>query len=283
MRLISSKEMKRQIAARVEERAALAVHENMLAAFPAFTPYSAGSTEALAALTSLSITQTLPLLAKLAAYRKNGAVLERLPVEAFAKTQKQQEASAELARLFNRYGSDKADTQHRYHCLYGAILEDPASVKAIAEIGLGTNDETKVSHMGKEGKPGASLRAFRDYAPKASIFGADIDRNILFQEERVQTCFVDQTNPASFAELEALLPGLCDLLIDDGLHAPNANLATLLFGLQQVREGGWIVIEDIRREALPVWETTAALLGKDCASYLLEVPCGFVFAVRKAS
>ena len=40
--------------------------------------------------------------------------------------------------------------------------------------------------MGIKGKPGASVRAFRDYFDKAIIYGADIDSKILFFEKRIK-------------------------------------------------------------------------------------------------
>ena len=43
--------------------------------------------------------------------------------------------------------------------------------------------------MNINGKPGASLRAWRDYFENALIYGADIDKNILFKENRINTFF----------------------------------------------------------------------------------------------
>jgi hypothetical protein len=60
-----------------------------------------------------------------------------------------------------------------------------------------------------------------------------------------------------------------DLIIDDGLHSPDANIATLLFGLSRVRSGGWVVVEDIAIEAQPIWEVVAALLPANYRSHLL--------------
>ena len=39
--------------------------------------------------------------------------------------------------------------------------------------------------MGSEGVPLASLRAWRDYFKNANIYGADIDKGILKDEERI--------------------------------------------------------------------------------------------------
>ena len=72
----------------------------------------------------------------------------------------------------------------------------------ILEIGLGTNNVDVVSNMGRDGIPGASLRAFRDYLINSKIYGADIDKSILFSEERIETYFVDQTNDTSFENFD---------------------------------------------------------------------------------
>jgi hypothetical protein len=117
--------------------------------------------------------------------------------------------------------------------------------------------------MGENGIPGASLRALRDFLPNARIFGADIDEPILFKEDRIKTYYVDQTQPASFNDLSLRLgsDGF-DLVIDDGLHAPNANIATLAFALHILKPNGWFVVEDIKRESLPIWETVSALSAR---------------------
>ena len=99
-----------------------------------------------------------------------------------------------LESIFNKYGSDKAN-YHNYHYLYAWILKNPSEIKSLFEIGLGTKNSNVVSNMGKNGKPGASLKAFKEFLPNASIIGADVDSKILLEEERIKTFFVDQTNP----------------------------------------------------------------------------------------
>ena len=126
-----------------------------------------------------------------------------------------------------------------------------------------------------------SRRAFRDFLPRANIYGADFDSRILFTDERIQTFFVDQTDQAALAELAKEIPEELDLIIDDGLHAPDANLATLIFALRKVRPGGWIVIEDILPAALAVWRIVPRLLPAGFQPYLLQAKSSFVFAVRR--
>lgn len=151
-----------------------------------------------------------------------------------------------LAELFRSYGSDKA-SGHNYFIMYSHIIEQlggPESSLNILEVGLGTANPSLVSTMGSSGQPGASLRAFRDYLPNSKVYGADIDRDILFTEDRIQTFFVDQLKIDSFASIPQV-DGKFDLIIDDGLHSVGANLNTLLYGIQNVKVGGFVVIEDI--------------------------------------
>ena len=85
------------------------------------------------------------------------------------------------------------------------------------------------------------------------------------------------------------MPDGLDLVIDDGLHAPNANLTTLAFGLQKIRKGGAVVIEDIARPALPLWKVVKALLSDkyQCELFQSGAPAlnggSFLFVVKEIS
>lgn len=176
---------------------------------------------------------------------------------------KETKDSEDLANLFHQYGSDKAG-KHNYHVAYGSLLQRNSAV-SILEIGLGTNNPQAPSGMGVNGSPGAAERAFRDWAPNSRIYGADVDKGVLFTEERIETFFVDQTRPDTLKELAAKLPQL-DLVIDDGLHFPRANLNTINFALPLLKEGGLVVVEDIVAEQIPFWHVAITVLSMryDC-------------------
>ena len=172
----------------------------IIRSFPMFSPASAGSLRDLAALAIQAADQVFPLLLSIAS-PDGVANVATVPIECFVDdTSKKPAAAAKLRELYDHYGSDKAK-YHDYHLLYGSLLSEPTSVTALLEIGLGTNNPHLVSNMGKRGRPGGSLRAFRDFLPKAQIYGADIDRQILFEEDRITTFFADQTDPASLTAL----------------------------------------------------------------------------------
>ena len=169
--------------------------------------------------------------------------------------------SVKLGDLFKHYGSDKSTT-HDYYFLYSSILYNKTETPLnILEVGLGTNNIDVLSNMGVEGKPGASLRAFRDICTKANVYGADIDKRILFTEDRIQTFFIDQTQPETFQDLKSQLKDIkFDMIIDDGLHNSQANINTLNFALDLLKEDGVFIIEDVSIDDYDFHQIIAAVL-----------------------
>ncbi len=248
-----------------------------------FSPNSAGAVRARADCTLISARDTVPLLCDLLSSLSHAPAPPK-PIQSVCTERNARVAADELARIFAARGSDKAD-DHDYHLLYGALLADirqePVSV---LEIGLGTNNTDVVSNMGAKGSPGASLRAFRDFLPRGEILGADVDRRILFSEERIVTFHVDQTKPDSFRSLDAQLAGkMFDLVIDDGLHSPNANICTLTFALRKLKPGGHAVIEDIHERSLPIWTLVGMILPPQYDASILSAKNGHLFVIRNTA
>ncbi len=186
-----------------------------------------------------------------------------------------------LEILLNKYGSDKAN-KHKYHILYGKLLSNQEKISNILEIGLGTNNKDMVSNMGMEGKPGASLRAFRDFCPNAEIIGADIDKRILFNEKRIKTFYVDQTCNRSLNNFKDKFNSKFDLIIDDGLHSPDANVNTLRIAINLIKKGGHIIIEDINLKAIDIWITISNLLPNNMfKTQIIEAQGALLFLVQK--
>lgn len=252
---------------------------NIIWTFPFFVPYSAGNYQDKARLTIEAINQIFPLLSSLAKTLNNKELAVQ-NIESLSEDQHNKSSSTALKELLDEHGSDKAN-HHNYHHLYGAILRDKLEIKNIFEIGLGTNNTDVVSNMGSNGKPGASLRAFSDYCTNALVFGADVDKRILFDDKRIKTFFVDQTKSDTFNQILEKIPNNFDLVIDDGLHSPNANIASLEFGLKIVKAGGWVVVEDISEASICLWQTVAALLPNTYEPYIFSANKGGVFAVKR--
>jgi len=248
--------------------------------FPIFAANSTGSFEDLMQLTVTAANQTFPFIVQFIESTTSVLFSEPAPIETFSNSDKARSAATKLELLFNRYGSDKS-TSHNYHHLYGLILSNPKSIGSLLEIGLGTNNVDVASNMGIGGKPGASLRAFRDFLPGVKIFGADVDRRILFEEQNIKTFFVDQTKPESFDALARAIDCKLDVIIDDGLHSPNANIASLAFACKNLSKGGWFVVEDISVNALPVWQVVSRLLPSNYLSWIIAAKEGILFVLRR--
>jgi len=136
--------------------------------------------------------------------------------------------------------------------------------------------------MGQLGIPGASLRAFRDINKDFHIIGADVDPRILFSEERIETTLLDQTNDSSWAEFKQYLHGRkFDLIIDDGLHSPIANLNTVKYLLDDLKPNGVLIVEDIHKRSLPVWEIFEVLTFDRLKLQILKTKAAYVAVITK--
>ena len=149
----------------------------------------------------------------------------------------------------NHYGSDKGgkNNHHNYSDYYSEIFfHKRKEVKNFLEIGLGTNNVDMASNMGAEGVPLASLRAWRDYFENSNIYGADIDKDILINEEKIKTFFVDQTNPETISLMfKNIGVSKFDIILEDGLHEYNANICFFENSIKFLSDSGVYIIEDI--------------------------------------
>lgn len=243
---------------------------DLTSAFPAYEVTGAGSHTMRMHLTMQAINQMPHALKLLAEYCSQRRTRPIVYVDEFIANVPSKKLD-DLKGLFDRYGSDKGGA-HQYHKVYSAILDKPDAVKKVFEIGLGTNNADVLSNMGPKGRPGASLRAFRDYCKNAQIIGADVDKRVLFQEERIKTYYVDQTNFETLQNLGGQLGNGFDLMIDDGLHAPSANVYSLTLFLGMLAPNGWAVIEDISETTLDQWHIVNAILPEHFNSQIVK--CG---------
>lgn len=169
-----------------------------------------------------------------------------------------------FATLCDEYGSDKGSLRgvgasrpyawapHNYSDYFERMfLHRRNDVKNVFELGIGYTLDFVQSHSGPKGSPGASLRVLRDYFPNAQIFGADIDPDLLFEEDRIRTFFVDQNDPDAIGSLWETV-GDCqfDLMIDDGLHQFTAGATFFQHSFQRLAVGGLYIIEDVAPAAL---------------------------------
>ena len=169
-----------------------------------------------------------------------------------------------LSELCEKYGSDKGFIDisgnnrpynwhpHTYANYYHSIFSlNRENVKFVFECGIGTNNPNLNSNMTKKGIPGASLRVWRDYFFNAQIYGADIDKEILFEEERIKTFYVDQLNSNSIKSMwENIKVEEFDIIIEDSLHQPDASYNFFINSFHKLKKNGVFVIEDIRNDEI---------------------------------
>jgi len=166
-------------------------------------------------------------------------------------------APTAMCRVMSRHGSDKG-TKHNYTTLYsvlfGKLRNEPLR---IFELGLGTNNPDLVSSMGVYGRPGASMRGWRELFPHALVYGADIDRDILFTDDRIETFYCDQLDAGAIRDLwsQPSLREPMDIIIDDGLHTFEGNVSFMNGSLEHLGPGGVYVVEDILSNALESWRS----------------------------
>jgi hypothetical protein len=163
-----------------------------------------------------------------------------------------------LSELSEKYGSDKGYTDinkkrpflwkpHSYTNLYNNLFGHCRNqIKLVFECGIGTNKDIYKSNMSSTGQPGASLKMWRDYFPNAMIFGADIDKDILFNDQRITTFYVDQLNSDSIKEMWGKINlNNFDIIIDDGMHTFESSRNFFLNSFDMLKEGGIYIIEDV--------------------------------------
>ena len=92
---------------------------------------------------------------------------------------------------FKKHGSNKGgEWKHRNEIIrsfYADLYEEELKEKKISnllEIGIGFDISSS----------GSSLRSWKALFPEAKIYGADIDKRVLFEEENIKTFFTDQLN-----------------------------------------------------------------------------------------
>lgn len=163
-----------------------------------------------------------------------------------------------ISELCEKYGSDKGFVKHDnekpynwkphtytsyYHSIFNLSREN---IKLVFECGLGTNNTKIESNMTSKGVPGASLRVWRDYFFNANIYGGDIDRDILFEENRIKTFYVNQLDTNSIKTMwDTINLENFDIIIDDGLHEPKANFNFFINSFHKLKKNGVYIIEDV--------------------------------------
>jgi hypothetical protein len=136
-----------------------------------------------------------------------------------------------LDRIGTRFRSDKASGHHGFLGFYERFLDEIRhSATAVLEIGV---------------NGGESLRMWEEYFPAARVFGLDHQADRLAMAGgRVEVVIRDPADVMAWVEAAAA-HGPFDLVIDDGTHFWEHQIAALRAFYPFVRPGGFYILEDI--------------------------------------
>lgn len=151
-----------------------------------------------------------------------------------------------LCELAFKYGSDKCpQIRHHYTEFYYDLFKDRKNqVEKILELGIG-NQELMRWAVASGYVTGASLHMWHDFFPNAQIYGADIDKSMLFKTDRIKTYQCDQTKKADLEKLIKHTGTDIDFFIDDGSHKPQDQVFTCLTLMPMLQKNVVYVIEDV--------------------------------------
>jgi SAM-dependent methyltransferase len=146
----------------------------------------------------------------------------------------------EITRLAEGTKTDKGLSGHYYTELYD-IFFLPLKNKAakILEIGIASGD---------------SLKMWRDYFPRATIYGIDIVPKTELDSDRIKTFVADQANRSQLESFVGKSGGHFDIIIDDGGHHMNHQQISLGFLFKYVKPGGYYIIEDLHMSLPRFWK-----------------------------
>lgn len=160
-----------------------------------------------------------------------------------------------LCNIMNECGSDKGNLlwNHQYTQYYYSIFKDLEPTR-VFELGLGSVDPNIPSNMTDKGTPCASLNGWKQFFPRAKVYGADIDKKIL----NFKTTFhCDQTDPESILKMWSQNfedDELFDIIIEDGLHCHSANVCFFKNSIHKLQKpNGIYIIEDVHMDNARLW------------------------------
>jgi trans-aconitate methyltransferase len=164
-----------------------------------------------------------------------------------------------LCELALAYRTDKVGY---YTPFYSLLFEARRTeYRKVLEVGIGT--EETMQHVPGY-LPGASLFMWQDYFPNAEIWGVDIDKRALDAAPRMHLVHADSRDE----HLRSLLPSGFDLIVDDGLHSPDAQWKTFVNLFPLVKDSGLYIIEDAED-----WRALSELL-EGYSHQIVLVPTG---------
>jgi hypothetical protein len=155
-----------------------------------------------------------------------------------------------------RFGTDKASSHHGYLDFYERFLDEIRDdARTVLEIGA---------------YQGHSLRMWEAYFTKAQIIGLDINpESKAFESGRVHIEIGDQSSALVLERLVRLGP--FDLVIDDGSHVWDHQIASLRYLYPHVMSGRYYILEDLDTSYGEYVKTYKGTSDVSAARYLQQV------------
>jgi hypothetical protein len=149
-----------------------------------------------------------------------------------------------LTILANRYGSDKGDKAHGRHCyteIYDRLFRSKRLEPVVLlEIGL-------LHPFDADGTAtrAPSLQMWREYFPRARLFGFDIND---FSKVALPNCTIFRGDMGSREDVRGMARSAAmpfDIIVEDGSHASHHQQIALATLFPFVAAGGLYIIEDL--------------------------------------
>lgn len=168
--------------------------------------------------------------------------------------------SLSLSDIFKKYGSDKSSDWHNYDKIYEQIFE-PIRFDNINlfEIGI---------------FKGASVKSWKEYFPNANIYGADIDKDLLINENRIKSYYCNQEDSESILNMfnnEDLKDLKFNIIIDDGKHEFFANINFLKNAFFKLKSRGIFIIEDLTHETMKAFFENLTSLKQELPILIADI------------
>jgi len=142
-----------------------------------------------------------------------------------------------LSVIALKHGTDKAAdhwyTPH-YHRRFSSLRDEPIT---LLEIGIGGYED--------ENAGGESLFMWRDYFPKATIIGLDINDKNFPVDDNMHLEQGSQSDPRVLHHLGKTY-GPFDIIVDDGSHQVDDIMQSWVVLWEYLADGGWYCIEDLQ-------------------------------------
>ena len=159
----------------------------------------------------------------------------------------------ELCKLAEKYGTDKCPAiKHPYTPFYYELFKDKRdSVKKVMELGIGwypgiqEKGSKKDMALNRVYHKGASLLMWRDFFPKAQVYGIDIRKSSMLSAERIETFNADSEKEYDWERVLKKTGTDIDIFVDDGYHHPTSQAQVVNFLLPKFSKDVVYIIEDV--------------------------------------